>query len=283
MKVEDVEREWIRTVPVLGNGPAGWSGSPGEWGRLLFRSRAAETVFCFAVLFSLPRLAIEARRDPVLRAAGRFLGIATSRCLCAKISPNDTAAIATLRNLASCQSQFQAAARVDVDGDGVGEFGTFGEMTGAAGVRESEDAQVRGDRLNPPVLSPALAGIASNGVVTKSGYCFRIFLPVVEGGASHEGRPGGPFTADVDADAAETRWCAYAWPVAARQSGTRAFFVDESGEVWQTPNADGRYSGSGSPPPFDAARPAGGRDPWAPLPRGREVVGRDGRPWKPTN
>ncbi len=75
-----------------------------------------------------------------------------------------------------------------MDGDGVGEFGTFGEMTGAAGVRADEDGASRGPKVDPPIVSPALANVSAVGVVTKAGYCFRIFLPGQGGGAVHEGR-----------------------------------------------------------------------------------------------
>ncbi|HKB14488.1 MAG TPA: prepilin-type N-terminal cleavage/methylation domain-containing protein, partial [Planctomycetota bacterium] len=48
---------------------------------------------------------------------------------------NETAAIATLRNLLAAQAQVQAASQIDVDGDGAGEYGTFGELSGADPVR----------------------------------------------------------------------------------------------------------------------------------------------------
>ncbi len=103
---------------------------------------------------------------------------------------NATAAIATLRNLASCQEQFRAAGRADIDGDGVGEYGTFGELTGTDGVRADAAAANRGDPLTPPILSPALAAVSEQGIVTKSGYAFRIHLPGPRGTATREGKAG---------------------------------------------------------------------------------------------
>jgi hypothetical protein len=93
--------------------------------------------------------------------------------------------------------------------------------------------------------------------------------------------PGTPFTGPVDADAAEVRWCAYAWPVAAGNSGTRVFFVDQDGEVWQAPNAALTYSGTAGAPPWNAALPAGTG--WTSLPQGSEHAGRDGGTWRRTN
>ena len=59
---------------------------------------------------------------------------------------------------------------MDVAKDGIGEYGTFAEMTGTEGVRTSADGASRGAVLSPCVLSPALANVDANGIVTKSGY-----------------------------------------------------------------------------------------------------------------
>jgi hypothetical protein len=103
---------------------------------------------------------------------------------------NETAAIATLRNLVSAQVRFQAAGHADVDGDGIGEFGTFGEMTGADGVRADASATNRGDVVGTPILSLSLAAVDANGVVNKSGQAFRVHLPGPRGTATHEGKAG---------------------------------------------------------------------------------------------
>jgi len=226
---------------------------------------------------------------------------------------NETAAIATLRNLGSAQAMFQRDGHCDVDDDGIGEFGTFGEMTGADGVRADPAATTRRDRLSPTVLSASLAAVNDDGIVTKSGHAFRIFLPGSRGAAVHEGKagwtsggpgspgccgrppraaspivvhPGGPFSGPVLADGAETAWCAYAWPVAAGNSGQRVLFVDQGGEVWRTANADSRYSGVLGGPAWDAAMPAGSPSAWSPAPETKAVEeyrGRDGNLWKRVN
>lgn len=141
-----------------------------------------------------PRYLVE---DPRFRRWFLVLGIA-GPILGAVVLPNlmqptcrggnRTAAVATLRNLASVQAQMRTAGRVDLDGDGLPEYGTFGEMTGAAGVRTDAEGRSRGAAISPPLLSPALAWVDENGIVTKSGYAFRIFLPARGGGEAREGR-----------------------------------------------------------------------------------------------
>ena len=61
--------------------------------------------------------------------------IAIPNLLSARLNSNETAAIATLRNIISAQSQFQTTARADENNNGVGEYGFFGELSGADNVR----------------------------------------------------------------------------------------------------------------------------------------------------
>src|SRR5688500_16015094 len=72
--------------------------------------------------------------------------IAIPNLLAARLSANETAAIATLRNIVSAQAQFQQSAKADVDQDGTGEYGGFVELSGAAQGRMAAI-------LVPPVLS----------------------------------------------------------------------------------------------------------------------------------
>jgi len=210
----------------------------------------------------------------------------------AKISWNDWAALATLRNLASVQGSFKDRKCVDVDGDGEGEFGTFAEMTGAAGVRLDGRGAKRGGAIAPPTLSAALSNVMEGGLVSKSGYLFRILLPGHGGLPVREELPGQPASAEVDADGAERQWCAFAWPVqnfgelnGEHRFHNRVFFVTENGIVWQTLNQDRRYWGTEHGPSWDAAMPEDGWGvAWAPPPTGvTEYRGRDGSVWTRTN
>src|SRR5437667_11109836 len=77
-----------------------------------------------------------------------FAAIAIPNLLAARLSANETAAIATLRNIISAQAQFQQGAKADTDSDGTGEYGGFYEMSGAGLGRMSK-------ALTPPVMSGA--------------------------------------------------------------------------------------------------------------------------------
>jgi hypothetical protein len=211
----------------------------------------------------------------------------------AKRSANETAAIATLRNLASAQAMMQGTGKIDCDGDGIGEFGTFLEMTGTVGVRKSlkggttpaADFTSHGTVLSPPVLSKSLASVGPDGVVKKSGYCFRIFLP---DSATPSGFVGETGPADLAAfgggsrmvcvDLSETTWCAYAWPETRGESGNRAFFINQAGDVLQSTNEVAKWSGEKAPPGNAAFKGAGITGVIA-----VGTTGRDGDVWKVTN
>ncbi len=163
--------------------------------------------------------------------------------LAARRDGDRVAAIATLRNLISAQAQFQAMARADEDADGVGEFGSFGELSGACPVRD-------GEPLNPPVFSAAFREV-NHGRVTRRGYHYRIYLPLAgqQGVAERDG--GGYAAHQVDPDLAESTWCCYAWPV---EKGLPAFFVNQGGDILENRTAD--YAGDFEPPAQAAFEPA---------------------------
>ena len=165
--------------------------------------------------------------------------IAIPNLLSARLNANETAAIATLRNISSAQAQFQATAKADTDGDGTGEFGGFRELSGAWNVRDDANVGI----LNPPVLSGAFRTIvaAGDGAVSRSGYFFKVLLPQANGtGICVDDDPAD--FANVNADLAETTWCCYAWPVNYGNSGNRTFCVNQSGDIVTT--EDRTYSGA---------------------------------------
>jgi prepilin-type N-terminal cleavage/methylation domain-containing protein len=220
--------------------------------------------------------------------------IAVPNLLAAKLSANETAAIATLRSIVSSQAQISTVGKIDADGDGRGEFGTFLEMTGTVGVRRgftpgtpsSSDFSVLGPVLNPPVLSSVLARIDANGYVTKAGYAFILFLPdsSAPAGFVHE---TGPATApglaggsgSIGVDLSEDFWCAYTHPVMLGNSGNRRFFATQRGDLIQSANDVAKFQGTAAVPAGnDAFRGAG-------ITSGLAVgtVGSDGDVWKATN
>jgi len=155
-----------------------------------------------------------------------------------RLRSNEWAAIATLRNITSAQAQFQATARADENRNGVGEYGSFAELSGAVEVRE-------GVKLNPPVLSRAFRNVRQ-GRVKRAGYYYRIFLPRVGGGrALAENDHGGFLAREVDPAKAETTWCCYAWPVDPGVTGRRTFFVNQAGDILA--NVDRKYGGEEEP------------------------------------
>jgi prepilin-type N-terminal cleavage/methylation domain-containing protein len=102
--------------------------------------------------------------------------IAIPNLLSARLSSNETAAVATLRNIVSAQSQFQVTGRADENLNGIGEYGYLAELSGAIGVRG-------GAPLQPAVLSTAFRSADANGVVTRSGYLYILSLPDAGGDA----------------------------------------------------------------------------------------------------
>ena len=194
--------------------------------------------------------------------------IAIPNLLSARLNSNETAAIATLRNIISAQAQFQTTSRADENNNGVGEYGTFGEMSGSVGVRG-------GAILNPPVLSSAFRAVNANGEVSRSGYLFAMWLPdPVGAGVAEVG--GGGAGATVDPDIAETTWCAYSWPTNYGNTGNRTFFVNQGGDIVAT--EDNTYSGPANGPTANAAFGGAGATITGSTATG--MTGRDNNFWK---
>ncbi len=169
--------------------------------------------------------------------------IAIPNLLSAKKATNEGSAIASLRNLASVQVQCVNRTFIDADADGVGEYGFFGELSGATPARNNPGA---------PLIPPLLAGSfkqVNAGIITRSGFLFCIYLPDVGGLGLPESIANYP---TIDSDTAEQVWCAYAWP-ADVNAGASAFFINQAGEILRTQNTVQNYGGVGAQPAFDAA------------------------------
>lgn len=198
--------------------------------------------------------------------------IAIPKLMSARISANENAAIATLRSIASAQAQIESACAIDTDADGGGEFAYFGELAGVAPLRiydPATDAPAIGvDQLAPPILATAfgdiLADAGGEGVIERSGYCFKIFLPAdvaggVIAGIAEDGSVPGTGGADAanlpGSDNCEILWSCYAWPVDAGQTGNRCFYINQEGDLLQMLNLDEFYEGLAvaTMPVFDAA------------------------------
>ena len=162
----------------------------------------------------------------------------------AKGSAQEASAIGTLRSLTTAQEQFKQQCVVDQDGDGMGEYGTLGELSGLDACR------VGGQKMDTSPFIPAVLGVKdAEGRSQKAGYYFRLFLPTGTDAARGEGS-GPAEAAQADADVQEVRWTCYAWPV--NPGGGRTFIANHSGEVYAT-DADVRAYGGDVAPDADAA------------------------------
>jgi len=195
--------------------------------------------------------------------------IAIPNLLAAKLNANETSAMATLRNLVSCQAQISVSGKIDCDRDGKGEYGTFMELSGAVGVRKgydptppgASDFSVKGEVVTPSVLSPVFSRVDGNGFATKSGYVLVIYLPDAAAGVAgfvHEAGPAsGPSfaggTGTVGVNLAETVWCSYAQPMLLGGSGRRRFFTNQKGDIMQTQNDVAKGQGNLTPIQPDSA------------------------------
>lgn len=162
----------------------------------------------------------------------------------ARLAANETAAIATLRNIVSAQAQFQQSCKADTDNDGAGEYGGFAELSGAVAGRMSRP-------LIPPVLSSAFRVLTGHGEARRSGYLFRIYLPDDRGRGLPEGPNGFARSQGIEPDLAETTWCVYAWPATPGGRERPTFFTNQGGDVFKA--VDDRYVGEGRGPEADAA------------------------------
>jgi prepilin-type N-terminal cleavage/methylation domain-containing protein len=185
--------------------------------------------------------------------------IAIPKLMSARLAANEAAAIATLRSISSAEAQIQSSGSIDTDADGAGEYGYFGELSGANPMRVSAAglpaAGAAADILVPSIL-PSAFGVVQNSFVSRSGYYFQIWLPnnvfvgIAEDPAG--GKAGAPFP---DSNNGEIIWACYAWPVGYNQTGNRAFFVNQEGDLLQCNNrqAAGPMTSTTTPPAFNEA------------------------------
>lgn len=224
-----------------------------------------------SMLTTLPADAIESAGDRLV------LTLPVRALLAARLHANESAAIATLKNIGSAQAQCQAAGVIDANGNGAGEYGFFAELAGAVPVRTDGAGGVGTTKISPPVLSRAFARVAG-GRVARSGYVFQMFLPDAGTAAVAEAETGGAAGCRVDPVRAEVLWCCYAWPETPGVSGQRVFFMNQAGCVLAAPNADGRYAGASKPASPAAAFAASGTGRLdTPVAAGGQ--GKDGQAW----
>jgi len=176
--------------------------------------------------------------------------IAVPSFYASRIRANESAAIATLKLLATAQAQVISSLAIDSNNDGVSEFGFFQELSGQRATRI--DAQKgdgladseSGTKLDPTALSAAFGQVDENGVVRRNGYYFRMYLPGQDVRWEREDAPDKNYR-KVSGDHASSYWACYAWPVSYGLTGNRAFFINQSGDILVCTNEVTRYSGVG--------------------------------------
>jgi hypothetical protein len=222
------------------------------------------TLIAWAALPKRP--ARELRFERLLVAAAALCSIAASvRFAVTEAMPGivqggtsaaEQRAVSRLREILFAQDVLRKKGLHDPDGDGIGSAALLAELTGEDGVRGAR-------RLAPPLLEnyPKLVDTPIGPAAEIAGYLFLVCLPL----------PGGGFGADegreIDEEAAERRFLAYAWPIT-QGAGRSAFFLDEherilSADASFQPGHEKR-SGHGHPPPCDDALAPATRAEWRP-------------------
>jgi hypothetical protein len=174
-------------------------------------------------------------------------GIAAPQWRRRNLNANESAAIATMKNISSAQSQMQASGAIDANGNGAGEYGFFAELAGTAVLRAAAGGDTHPGRLSPPVLAPRF-GVVRGGRVHVGGYVFQMFLPDKKGGWIAEADAGGA-AGGVDPTRAEVEWLCYAWPEEYDVTGVRTYMINQGGDVLSTKASTVPNSGDAGPVP----------------------------------
>jgi prepilin-type N-terminal cleavage/methylation domain-containing protein len=153
--------------------------------------------------------------------------IAVPNLVSARMNANEAAAVSVLRAISVAEAQFSKSTIADENGDGEGEYGYFGELTGRTLVRGAS-------KKSTADLSATMALVGSTGEVERSGYIFRMYLPAAGGVGTGENAGGGIASGVLDAGLAQAHWCCYAYPASHDASGRRTYFVNEHTDLMVT-------------------------------------------------
>jgi len=199
------------------------------------------------------------RVAPVFGSRARFLSTCVAGC----------------SKALGAQIKGRQAAEVDQDGDGIGEHGFLGELAGNADLRDPGGVR----RANPAYLPLALQTDA-NGNASSSGYLLTVYLPDGNNAALGEAGNVGVGGVQVNAaDAQESTYVCYAWPLQNDRTGSRAFVVIETGEIYHTNMVASTYDGTNSIPQANAVYV--GNPLASSLGVGPAAVANDGNIWVP--
>lgn len=201
----------------------------------------------------------------------------------ARITSNETMTIANLNRIATAQAHVRAGTDIDSDRNGTGEYGFFQELSGVRFTRLDTNGDGKADsegigRVSPPVLSVAFGNVDKKGLVQRSGYIFEMYLPDEKLKWKEEKGRDKKYK-DISAAQSERYWACYAWPVSYGNSGKRAFFVNQLGEILACSNHETRYSGSKGDPKKDAVLLPGAKNNMN-EPPATGIPAKDGNIWR---
>lgn len=184
------------------------------------------------LLFAVVMIAVILKQDGPAPPSGR-------RGQLKSIQGNETAAIETLRTIHGAQEQAAATGSFDIDGDGLGGYGFFHELS-------REGTAPNGRRLDAPLLGDGFTRLlkaygAAGGTVRRGGYHFQLFLWRSDGTWIPEANQGGRPQLPEGLTFAEDRWLCMAWPDAYCRTGKRAFLIDHCGIVLAANNSQSCY------------------------------------------
>lgn len=150
----------------------------------------------------------------------------------ARPNRDESAAVCALRNIAEAQERFQKLAAMDVDGDGVGEYGYFTELADDSSYLD----------LPFSLLPKRFTDVDENGCVKSIRYYFRMYI----GSELIPEAPGGGREEPARDDSAEEYWICYAWPASKTEGSRKAFSCSKDGIVMQS--SDYQLTGSDKKP-----------------------------------
>lgn len=183
-----------------------------------------------------------------------------------------------LRSLVMAQEQFKQSCVIDMDGDGMGEYGWLGELSGVEACRGHQMTM-----NTSPYVVPALGTKDRAGRSHHSGLVWQMALPLP--GDRWELEPGKlpaqGYPADLlkwpKANLREVAWLCYAWPAETSLDQRLTYYVSQSGNIWMTEAKVTPYRGAAGPR-VSAAFPKSGQGP--PTPDLAPIyIGADGNTW----
>lgn len=174
--------------------------------------------------------------------------IAIPGMLRSRSNANETSAIASMKNIGQGQEQFRNACIVDLNGNGIGEYGYLPELGGHGNYRTNNAGGTGTSNCNGSSFIDQILGIVNaNNESTKSGYLFLVHLPTSISTAT------SLYPSTVSLAVAEEQFIVYAFPKRLGKSGNRVFAITPLVIPFAWPNGEGTYAGSGNGPAYDAA------------------------------